>query len=63
VDGDVGVPVRPALLVPEAQGVHQLVHDDADRSTILPNVYGLFPAHHSNPTVTPAEHTTNFFEY
>ena len=28
VDGDVLVPVRPALLVPEARGVHQLVYDD-----------------------------------
>ena len=28
VDGDVVVPVRPALLVPEPGGVHQLVHDN-----------------------------------
>ena len=29
VDGDVLVPVGAALLVPEAGGVHQLVHHDA----------------------------------
>ena len=28
VDDDVSVPVRPALLVPEPGGVHQLVDDD-----------------------------------
>ena len=29
VDGDVLVPVGPALLVPEASRVHQLVHHDS----------------------------------
>ena len=33
VDGDVAVPVRSALLVPEARGVHQLVYDDPSVDT------------------------------
>ena len=32
VDDDVSVPVRPALLVPESGGVHQLVHHDPFKS-------------------------------
>ena len=28
VDGDVAVPVRPALLMPEAAGMHQLMHNN-----------------------------------
>ena len=35
VDGDVAVPVRPALLVPEARGVHQLVYDDPSVDTAV----------------------------
>ena len=35
VDDDVTVPVRPALLMPEAGGVHELVYDDASVDTAI----------------------------
>ena len=44
VDGDVLVPVRPALLVPEPGGVHQLVHHDPRVDAAIAQAHLLRPA-------------------
>ena len=44
VDGHVLVPVRPALLVIEAQGVHELMHDCPGVDTAIVQADSLFPS-------------------
>lgn len=40
-NGHVGVPVRPCVLMPEADDVTQLVHHNAKFVTVFPNGDGL----------------------
>ena len=54
VDGDVPVPVGPALLVPEAAGVHELVHHDAGVDAAPAQTHLLGPARPPHAAAAPA---------
>lgn len=48
VDGDVFISVSSALLVPEARGMHQLVHHDPSVDTTIAKTHLLSPASPAN---------------